>query len=207
MDEAEQKLVDELRAGGENAFDNLLDVYGTRLYNFASRMCRNAEDAKDVLQETLISVFRSLKDFRGESPFRTWLFTIAANACRKMKRKGKFEPEEELSLDEFMPRAPGQAPKPDIADWTQNPEELFFRAELKAVVDAAIADLPPKYRVVLVLRDLEQFSTEEVAGVLGLSPEAVKSRLHRARLVVRERLSEYWQGQSAKHTKHIKEIP
>jgi RNA polymerase sigma-70 factor (ECF subfamily) len=207
MDQTELNFVEELKAGKTEAFDRLLDAHGARLYSFASRMCKNSEDARDIVQETLLAVFRSLKDFRGESRFQTWLFKIAANACWKMKRKGKFEPEEELSLDEFMPRAPGQAPKPDIADWTQNPEELFFRAELKAVVDAAIADLPPKYRVVLVLRDLEQFSTEEVAGVLGLSPEAVKSRLHRARLVVRERLSEYWQGQSAKHTKHIKEIP
>jgi RNA polymerase sigma-70 factor (ECF subfamily) len=169
-----------------------MDAYGDRLYSFASRVCRNSEDAKDVVQETLIAVFRSLKDFRGESRFRTWLFTIAANACRKMKRKGKFEPEQELSLDEFMPVAQQRA-KIEIADWSQNPDELFRRDELRTVVEAAIAGLPRKYRIVLLLRDLEQLSTDETAEALGLSPEAVKSRLHRARLYVRQQLSQYWQ--------------
>jgi RNA polymerase sigma-70 factor (ECF subfamily) len=204
MNEAEQKLVEELKAGKEEAFDALLDVYGSRLHSFASRMCRNAEDAKDVVQETLIAVFRSLKEFRGESRFRTWLFTIATNACRKMKRKGKFEPDEELSLDDFMPTARGHAQKPEITDWSQNPEELFLRSELRTAVEAAIAQLPPHYRVVLILRDVEQLSTDETADVLGLSPEAVKSRLHRARLFVREQLSQYWQaGQPTEHTKEM----
>jgi len=194
MNEAELKLIEALKAGKEEAFDTLLEVYGARLYSFASRMCKNSEDAKEVVQETLITVFRSLKSFRGESKFRTWLFTIATNACRRMKRKGRFEPEEELSLDDFMPAAQGQASKREVADWSQNPEELFLRAELRTVVETAIAELPRKYRIVLALRDIEQLSTEEVAGILGLSTQAVKSRLHRARLYVRERLSHYWQS-------------
>jgi RNA polymerase sigma-70 factor (ECF subfamily) len=194
MSEAENKLIEELKAGKDEAYDAFLAAFGDRLYSFASRMCRNTEDAKDVVQETLISVFKSLKDFRGESRFRTWLYTIAANACRKMKRKGKFEPSEELSLDEFMPTAHGDASRPEIADWSQNPESLFLQTELRSEVEAAIAGLPPPYRIVLILRDIEQLTTEETAQALALSPEAVKSRLHRARLFVRERLSNYWRG-------------
>jgi RNA polymerase sigma-70 factor (ECF subfamily) len=193
MDELEHKLIEALKSGKEEAFDEFLNTYGARLHSFASRMCRNEEDAKDVVQETLIGVFKSLKDFRGEGRFRAWFFAIAANACRKMKRKGKFEPEQELSLDDFIPTAHGEGQKPDIADWSQNPDELFRRAELKMQVETAIADLPPLYRVVLILRDMEQLTTQETAQSLNLSPEAVKSRLHRARLFVRDRLAQYWQ--------------
>lgn len=196
MNETELQLIEELKEAKDEAFDTLLDVYGDRLFRFASRMCRNAEDAKDVVQETLIAVFRSMKDFRGEGRFRTWLFTIAANVCRKMKRKGKFEPEAELSLDEFMPAAHGPGLKPDVADWSQNPEALFLSAELRTVVETAIGGLPPTYRIVLVLRDMEQFSTDEVAHILRLSPAAVKSRLHRARLYVRQQLAQYWQARA-----------
>lgn len=193
MKEAELELIEKLKAGEAEAFDAFLDVYGSRLYNFASKMCKSSEDARDVMQDTLISAFKALKNFRGESSFRTWLFKIAVNACRKMRRKGKFEPERELSLDDFMPAIRDRTQKLEIIDWSQNPEELFLRSELRSVVKNAIAELPTKYRVVLVLRDLEQLSTDEVSEILKLSPEAVKSRLHRARLYVREKLSQYLQ--------------
>lgn len=196
MDERERMLVEALKSGKQEAFEELFNTYGARLYSFAARMCKNEEDAKDVVQETLISVFRSLKDFRGQGSFRAWFFTIAANACRKMKRKGKFEPEHELSLDELIPTPASEGQKPDIADWSQNPDHLFQRAELKTQVERAIADLPPAYRVVLILRDIEQLSTQETAQSLHLSPEAVKSRLHRARLFVRDRLTQYWRTEA-----------
>ena len=196
MNAAEQKLIEELKAGKEEAFDAFLDLYGARLLRFASRMCRDSEDANDVVQEALIAVFKSLKSFRGESTFRAWLFRIAANACLKMRRKSQFEPEDKLSLDQFMPTAQGSANKPEIADWSQAPDELFLREELRTAVEKAIGELPKKYRIVLVLRDIEQLSTDETAEALGLSPEAVKSRLHRARLYVREQLSQYWQTEA-----------
>lgn len=194
MDDREHALVEALKSGKQEAFDELFNTYGARLHSFAMRMCKNEEDAKDVVQETLISVFRSLRDFRGQGSFRAWFFTIAANACRKMKRKGKFEPEHELSLDELIPTPASEGQKPDIPDWSQSPEQLFDRAELKAQVERAIAELPAAYRVVLILRDIEQLTTEETANSLNLSPEAVKSRLHRARLFVRDRLAQYWQA-------------
>lgn len=198
MEYDERQLIEDLKQLRDEAFDRFLDRYGDRLYRFASRMCRNEEDARDVVQETLMALFRSLKTYRGEGRFQTWLFTIASNACRKMKRRGKFDPDEEISLDQFLPGDRESARVLDLADGSPTPEAALLDAELKAIVEAAIAHLPPKYRIVLVLRDIEQFSTDEVAHILGLTPEAVKSRLHRARLSVRQRLMSYWQGRRAR---------
>jgi RNA polymerase sigma-70 factor (ECF subfamily) len=194
MEPDEQSLIERLKQAHEDAFDDFLDRYGERLYRFASRLCRNEEDARDVVQETLMALFRSLQRYRGEGRFQTWLFTIASNACRKMRRKGKFDPAQEISLDQFLP-GPQEDIGLEIADESPTPEAAVLKAELAAVVEAAIADLPAKYRIVLVLRDIEQFSTDEVARILGLRPEAVKSRLHRARLWVRHRLVTYWHAQ------------
>jgi RNA polymerase sigma-70 factor, ECF subfamily len=104
-DARERALLAVLRQDPSRAFAALVEAYERRLYGFASRMCRNAEDARDVLQDTFLSAFRALDQFRGESKLSTWLFRIAANACRKMRRRGKFEPERELSLEAFMPGA------------------------------------------------------------------------------------------------------
>lgn len=194
MEYDDHQLIEDLKQAREEAFDTFLDRYGDRLYRFAARMCRNDEDARDVVQETLIALFRSLKTYRGEGRFQTWLFTIASNACRKMKRRGKFDPDEEISLDQLLPGDQEAARIFDVADESPTPEAALLNAELKAVVEAAIADLPPKYRIVLVLRDMEQLSTDEVARILRLSPEAVKSRLHRARLSVRQKLMQYWRA-------------
>ncbi|MDW8169335.1 MAG: sigma-70 family RNA polymerase sigma factor [Acidobacteriota bacterium] len=189
MSVEEQKLVNELKAGKEEAFGLLLDVYGRRLYNFALRMCRHGEDARDVVQETLLALVRSLHTYRGEGSLQAWLFHVAANACRKMRRRGKFEPEQELSLEAFFPAE--QEQNVEIPDPRPNPEDRLLRTELNAVLEDAIAELPTKYRSVLLLRDVEHLSTEETARVLGLTPQAVKTRLHRARLFLRERLAPY----------------
>lgn len=163
--------------------DRLVAEYQGRIYSFASRMCRSAEDARDVLQETFLAAVRALPAFRGDAKVSTWLFRIAANACRKMRRRGKHEPARLLSLDDVMP-APGAWPL-EIADAAEGPEAVALRHEVQRALDASIADLPPAYRAVLILRDLEGLSTEEVAEILGLSVPNVKSRLHRARLFVR----------------------
>lgn len=187
------RLIEELKRDQKKAFLALVEQYQERIYSFASRMCRNIEDAQDVLQETFLAAFRALKDFRGEGKLSTWLFRIASNACLKMRRKGKFEPERELSLEEFLPSAEG-ARKPEIPDWSRNPEALLLREELQKTLEEGIVQLPDPYRIVLVLRDLEGFSAEEVAEILGLSVPAVKSRLYRARLFLRQRLSEHVHG-------------
>jgi RNA polymerase sigma-70 factor, ECF subfamily len=171
-------------------FRDAVEQYQARIYGFLSRMCRSREDAKDALQDTFLSAFRAFESFRGESSMSTWLYRIATNACLKIRRRGKYEPERELSLDEFMPSRESREPV-QIADGSASPERVLLDKELQQAVESAIAELPGPYRIVLVLRDIEGLPAEEVAQVLGLSVPAVKSRLHRARLFLRQRLEEH----------------
>ena len=192
LDEA--ALIAASQAGNPTAVEELVRSHQTRVYNFAMRMCRNVEDAKDILQETFLGMLRSIKEFRGESKFSTWLYRIASNACLKKRRRGVFEPEpeQELSLDELMPRAGPDGRKPEIADWSQDAERALLRGELSEQMEAAIDRLPREYKIVLVLRDIEGFSAEETAEALKLTVPAVKSRLHRARVFVRRELAGYF---------------
>ncbi len=146
-------------------------------------MCREQEDAKDILQETLLAAARTLPEFRGASSVSTWLYTIARSFCIKKRRTSKFAPEQIHSLD-ADPEAVAA-----VRDHRRGPEEDVAGRQLREALDAAIGALDPMYREVLVLRDVEGLSAPEVAEVLGLTVEAVKSRLHRARTAVRERLA------------------
>jgi RNA polymerase sigma-70 factor (ECF subfamily) len=193
----EQALIAASRAGDISAMDELVRSHQTRVYNFALRMCRNVEDAKDILQDTFLGMVRSVREFREESKFTTWLYRIAANACLKKHRRGVHDPspDQELSLDALMPRPDGEGRKPEIADWSEDAEKALLRGELSQQMEAAIDRLPRDYKIVLVLRDVEGFSAEETAEMLKLSVPAVKSRLHRARVFVRRELAEYFQEQ------------
>ncbi len=193
--EDEQALIAASRTGDASAMDELVRSHQTRVYNFAMRMCRNVEDAKDILQETFLGMVRSIREFRGESKFTTWLYRIAANACLKKRRRGVHDPspEQELSLDELMPRPDAEGRRPEIADWSEDAEQALLRGELSQQMEAAIDRLPREYKIVLVLRDVEGFSAEETAEMLKLSVPAVKSRLHRARVFVRRELAGYFQ--------------
>ncbi len=193
----ERDLIEASRDGDTGALEELVRVHQSRVYSFAMRMCRNVEDAKDILQETFLGMLRSIREFRGESKFTTWLYRIASNACLKKRRRGVFEPEpeRELSLDELMPRPGPNGRKPEIADWSQDAERALLRGELTEQMEAAIDRLPRDYKIVLVLRDVEGFSAEETAEMLKLSVPAVKSRLHRARVFVRRELAGYFQEQ------------
>ncbi|MBI2563654.1 MAG: sigma-70 family RNA polymerase sigma factor [candidate division NC10 bacterium] len=195
--ENEHALIEASRAGDPAAVEGLVRSHQGRVYGFAMRMCRNVEDAKDILQETFLGMLRSIKEFRGESKFTTWLYRIASNACLKKRRRGVFEPEpeQELSLDDLMPRPGSDGRKPEIADWSEDAERALLRGELTAQMEAAIDRLPREYKIVLVLRDVEGFSAEETAEMLKLSVPAVKSRLHRARVFVRRELAGYFQDQ------------
>lgn len=188
-------LVAASRHGDAAALDALVRRHQDRVFSFAMRMCRNVEDAQDILQETFLGMVRSIRDFRAESKLTTWLYRIAANACLKKRRRGVHEPapEQELSLDELMPRPDGEGRKPEIADWSEDAERALLRGELGARMEAAIDRLPREYKIVLVLRDVEGLSAEDAAESLGLSVAAVKSRLHRARVFVRRELGEYFQ--------------
>jgi RNA polymerase sigma-70 factor (ECF subfamily) len=190
----EHALIAASREGDPAAVEELVRSHQSRVYNFAMRMCRNVEDAKDILQETFLGMVRSIKDFRGESRFTTWLYRIASNACLKKRRRGVHdpEPEQELSLDALMPRPGADGVKPEIADWSEDAERALLRGELSEKMEAAIDRLPREYKIVLVLRDVEGFSAEETAEMLKLSVPAVKSRLHRARVFVRRELADYF---------------
>ena len=191
----EHALIEASRAGDPVALEALVRLHQGRVYNFAMRMCRNIEDAKDILQETFLGMLRSIRDFREESRFTTWLYRIASNACLKKRRRGVHDPgpEQELSLDELMPRPDAQGRKPEIADWSQDAERALLNGELSEKMEAAIDRLPREYKIVLVLRDIEGFSAEETAEMLALSVPAVKSRLHRARVFLRQELAGYFQ--------------
>jgi RNA polymerase sigma-70 factor (ECF subfamily) len=191
----EPALIEGSQAGDPAAMEELVRTHQARVYTFAMRMCRNVEDAKDILQETFLGMLRSIRDFRGESRFTTWLYRIASNACLKKRRRGVHDPEpgQEISLDDLMPRPAPDGRRPEIADWSEDAERALLRGELTQQMEAAIDRLPREYKIVLVLRDVEGFSAEETAQMLNLSVPAVKSRLHRARVFVRRDLAQYFQ--------------
>jgi RNA polymerase sigma-70 factor (ECF subfamily) len=174
-------LLERARAGDRAALEDLLARHQRRVYRFGLKMCRDEEDAKDVLQETLLAVARTVKDFRGASSVSTWLYTIARSFCIKKRRRSKFAPEHEESLDA---REPGTEAR-QVQDEARPPDEALAGRQIEAALEQAIGALDPMYREVLVLRDVEGLTAPEVAEVMGLTVEAVKSRLHRARVAVR----------------------
>jgi RNA polymerase sigma-70 factor, ECF subfamily len=178
----DQQLLDAARGGDRRALEVLLGRHQPRVYRFGLKMCRDPEDAKDVLQETLLAVARGVKDFRGASTVSTWLYTIARSFCIKKRRRSKFAPEAEESLDAA---GPGEEAL-QLPDPSRPADESLAGRQVEAALESAIAALDPMYREVLVLRDVEGLTAPEVAEVMGLSVEAVKSRLHRARVAVRE---------------------
>jgi RNA polymerase sigma-70 factor (ECF subfamily) len=183
-------LVERIRNDEPGAFDEFVDRFGERIFGFGMRICGEREDARDIFQETLLQAFRSLKDLKDPRALRSWLYRVTANACLMKRRKGKFEPRRELSLEELMPGDHGRAAF-EIPDTSHDPEDLLARRELREDVRRAIDDLPPHYRVVLILRDMEQLSTRETGRVLELPESTVKMRLHRARLMVRKELTSF----------------
>jgi len=190
-EETDSRLVERFRSGDKNAFEDLLKRYEQSIYNFGLKMCRQSEDAEDLLQETFLNALRYLDRFRGEAAFKNWLFKIATSVCIKKRRKKKHQPERELSWEELLP---DDHPQPDDRPmWLSTPIEQLLNRELRDVLSNAIGELPPKYKMVLLLRDIEQFSTKETAEMLSIRPSTVKVRLHRARLFVRNRIKEHYE--------------
>lgn len=178
------ELIAAARNGDTAALEALLVRYQPHLYRFGLRMCGNEEDAGDVAQESLISMARSLRDFRGDASVSSWLYAIARSYCIKKRRRSKFAPYHEESLD-----APGIDASHRVADPAPSPEQTATNQELQHALTRAIDGLEPAQREVLVLRDVEGLSAPEVARVLDISVDAVKSRLHRARVAVRQALA------------------
>jgi RNA polymerase sigma-70 factor, ECF subfamily len=177
----DEELLASLRAGDEHALGVLLERHLPAVYRFGLKMCRDPEDAKDIAQDTLLAAARGLHEFRGASSLSTWLFAIARSFCIKKRRTRAGAPREFVSLESEDAR--------ELAANGRGPDETAGDHQFSKTLDAAIADLEPMYREVLILRDVEGLTAPEVAQVLGVGVDAVKSRLHRARVAVRERLA------------------
>jgi RNA polymerase sigma-70 factor (ECF subfamily) len=182
----ESTLVAQAREGDTVAFGELVRRYESKIFRLAQHITQNREDAEDVLQETFLKAYEHLDQFQGNSKFYTWIVRIAVNqALMKLRRR---KADRSVSLDETIDTGEDNIVR-EIAAWGEDPEERFSREELGELLDSAIKGLEPPYRSVFVLRDIEDLSTEETADVLGLSIPAVKSRLLRARLQLREKLT------------------
>jgi len=188
--ENEDVLVAEARAGNAASFTALINQYDRNIYRLAFNITGNQEDAEDVLQDSFLKAYTNLGQFQGDSRFYTWLVRIAVNeALMKLrKRRGASW----VSLDEPTETDDRSLMPKEVEDWTENPERTYAKTELRDILSQAIEKLEPQFRTVFVLRDVEEFSTEETAKMLGLSVPAVKSRLLRARLKLRELLNKYF---------------
>jgi RNA polymerase sigma-70 factor, ECF subfamily len=183
------------------AFDKLYRDHVDLIYRFAQRLCGEPEAAKDLVQETFLNAYRGFERFRGDAQISTWLYTIASRACLRMRRRRKGAPDRELSLEEFIPTSDGEF-RLQIPIDGLSPEEALQNKELRHALDAAIDQLPKKYKMVLVLRDMQDLSAKEVGIIMGVNERAVKSRLHRARLFVRRQLSAQGLGQAEPDHEH-----
>jgi RNA polymerase sigma-70 factor (ECF subfamily) len=180
----ERKLIELSRGGDVEAFSRLIGRYEDRIYRLAKTVCTGlSAEADDVYQDTFLTAFKKLKTFRGESELGTWLYRIASNLCLMRRRKRSSEPFVPL-LD--LPHDHDDASAHQFRDWSPTPEEAANKKELTEKVSGALAKLPMDYRLVLTLRDVEGLSAEETAKILKLSVPAVKSRLHRGRLFLRD---------------------
>ena len=182
----EAALVAAAKQGDAEAFTTLVNRYSGKVFRLALHITQNQEDAEDVLQEAFLKAYTHLDSFAGNSKFYTWIVRIAVNESLMKLRKRKSD--KLVSLDEPVDTGEEEVVR-EVAVWEQTPETKFTQTELRGILDAAVDELEPIYRTVFLLRDVEELSTEETAETLGLSVPAVKSRLLRARLQLREKLT------------------
>lgn len=185
----EGAVVARARTGDSQAFTELVNKYENSIFRLARHITQSAEDAEDVLQETFLKAYEHLDEFQGHSKFYTWLVRIAVNQSLMKLRKRRTD--KSVSLDETFDTGEENLTR-EIAVWEDNPEQTYSREEIRDILDRAVESLPPIFRTVFALRDIEELSTEETAAILNLSVPAVKSRLLRARLRLREKLTRYF---------------
>ena len=189
---SDEELVARARAKDFGAFEQLLDRYEDKIFRLAYRFVRNETEAKEVLQDTFLSIWRKLDTFKGDAQFGSWLYRVAANTALMRLRAQRRHPEistEELPigyLDNY-----GQVPPPG-ENWAKRPDDELQSDELRRHIQSAVDALPEIYRTVFLLRDVEGLSTEETAEILGISVPTVKTRLHRARIALRDTISGYF---------------
>ena len=182
----ESALVARAKAGDAQAFTDLVNHYERKIYRLAKHITQNDEDAEDVLQETFLKAYEHLDNFQGNSKFYTWIVRIGVNEALMKLRKRKGD--RTVPLDEPVDTGEEMVTR-EIAVWDDNPEQRYSRDEIQEILDKAVESLKPDFRTVFILRDIEELSTEETAETLGISVPAVKSRLLRARLALREKLT------------------
>ncbi len=195
LDEA--VLVTRLRAGDDQAFEQLVRTYGSRLLAVARRFVRNDEDAQDIVQSAYLSAFRALEQFEGNCQLSTWLHRIVVNTALMRLRSRKRKPEE--SIEDLLPAFQEDGHHAEqFSDWSAPADVLLERRQTRITVRACIERLPENYRTVLLLRDIEERSTQEVAEALSMTPTAVKVRLHRARQALSTLLREQFAQPTAR---------
>ena len=192
----ERALLAALRGGDDRAYERLVSEHGGRMLAVARRVLRNDEEARDALQEAFLLAFRGLPRFEGQSRLSTWLHRIVVNASLMKLRSRRAHPEESIEplLPTFLEDGHSSV---SYGDWPESADRLLERAEVRERVRASIDRLPVTYRTVLLLRDIEELDTAEVAEALGISANAVKIRLHRARQALRELLDPHLRGGEA----------
>jgi RNA polymerase sigma-70 factor (ECF subfamily) len=191
-----RKLIAQAKKGDQTAFTRLVREYEHLVFKYAYKLCRDRDKAEEAFQDTFVNVYRRLKQFDGRSKFSSWLYKIVSNNCLMKLRKSGIR-RASVSLDEHPDLSDAAIHdehghvKQVIASWKESPLEGMLNGELRTKLDEAIVMLPPPYRAVFLLRDIEERSARETARILNLSVAAVKSRLHRARSFLRERLNPY----------------
>ena len=195
--ENEVELARRLLAGDALAFERFVEHFRAKIFHYSWMMCGVREDAEEVAQETLLQVFESIEQLREPEKVRSWVFRIAKNACLTKRRKSIFAPSRELSLDELMPvkHQDGDRLRINVADWSVLPDRQALQGEMNVFLEKAIRELPEIYRSVILMRDIEELSTAETAEILDVSPDTIKTRLHRARLAVRQTIDKCLRGE------------
>jgi len=186
----EAELLDGLRTGDSTAYRQFVESNSANVYNLALKLLGDEQEAEDVLQETFLNAFKAIGHFEGRSQLSTWLYRIAYNAS--LMRLRKRDQMTTFSIDEHLGEAGEERGSPPLVDWSTMPDDQLLSAEARQEMDKAIAELPETLRSAFVLRDIQGMSGQETAEVLGITVQAVKNRLHRARLRLRERLSDYF---------------
>lgn len=182
----EAPVLERARAGDDQAFTQLVQQYSRKIFRLAKNITQHDEDAEDVLQEAFLKAYEHLGEFQGNSKFYTWIVRIAVNEALMKLRKRRTD--RTVPLDEPVDTGEEMVTR-EIAVWEDNPEQRYSQEEMSEILDSAVQSLKPDFRTVFILRDIEELSTEETAEALGISVPAVKSRLLRARLQLREKLT------------------
>jgi RNA polymerase sigma-70 factor, ECF subfamily len=198
MESTEVRLARALMQGQADAFDEFVETFRTRIFQYSYLMCGQREDAEEVAQDTLLKVFENFDTLREPERIRSWVFRIAKNACLMKRRRSLFAPSHELSLEHYLEGDEGSS-RHQIADGGILPYDEVLRSEMNVALKEAIQSLPPNYRSVILLRDMEELSTEETAAILDVSTDVIKQRLHRGRMALKKVLDEQLAAREQRH--------